>query len=322
MGTTSLTLARPQALAERADIRDLLSAWHAALDLRVSSGEMSDATRATYRAGMDRFVAWLDAHGAAEVSADTLREWLAGLRRKSFKPGAINTWLAGVRAFFAWGVGMYHLPYNPCEGVRGAQRIGTSRKHKRAALTDAEVRRVLALPSDDDAGQRDKSILAAMLYTAARTIELHRAELSDLRTEAGRLVLDVQGKGRGESDDVIVFAHPDAESAMHDWLAARGDKSGALFVSLSRRSSGARLSLRAMRGIVKGYLRAAGVRGEGKTTHSLRHTAITSAVKHGAPVQKAQAMARHANISTTMIYYHETDRVENPAEAFIDYSKG
>mgnify|MGYP001594548589 CR=1 FL=1 len=56
------------------------------------------------------------------------------------------------------------------------------------------------------------------------------------------------------------------------------------------------------------------------TPHSLRHTAITKAVKRGAPVQKGQAMARHANISTTMIYYHETDRVENPAEEYIQYN--
>ncbi len=76
-----------------------------------------------------------------------------------------------------------------------------------------------------------------------------------------------------------------------------------------------------MRQIVKHYYKLAGVRGERKTTHSLRHTAISSAVRHGAPVQKVRAMARHANIETTMIYYHEIDRIENPAEAFISYEE-
>jgi len=98
--------------------------------------------------------------------------------------------------------------------------------------------------------------------------------------------------------------------------------SGALFTSLSNRGRDERLSLRAIRGIVKAAYKAAGVVGKNKTTHSLRHTAITTAVKRGAPVQKVQAMARHANISTTMIYYHETDRVENPAEEFIQYTNG
>ncbi|MBI5032472.1 MAG: tyrosine-type recombinase/integrase [Chloroflexi bacterium] len=129
-------------------------------------------------------------------------------------------------------------------------------------------------------------------------------------------MLNVRGKGRAEKDEVLVIAHPDAESAMRDWFATRGDDAGALFVSFSNRSRGERLSLRSIRDTVKRYYKSAGVRGYRKTTHSLWHTAITNAVKHGAPVQKVQAMARHANIATTMIYYHETDRVENPAEQF------
>jgi hypothetical protein len=32
-------------------------------------------------------------------------------------------------------------------------------------------------------------------------------------------------------------------------------------------------------------------------------------------------MARHADISTTMIYYHEQDRVDNPAEDFVEYDQ-
>jgi hypothetical protein len=32
-------------------------------------------------------------------------------------------------------------------------------------------------------------------------------------------------------------------------------------------------------------------------------------------------MARHASLSTTMIYYHEVDRVEDPAEGYVDYGR-
>jgi len=61
------------------------------------------------------------------------------------------------------------------------------------------------------------------------------------------------------------------------------------------------------------------VRGKGKTTHSLRHTAITSAVKHDALIEKTRSMAHHSSIDTTLIYYHEADRIENPAEEYIRY---
>jgi hypothetical protein len=37
-------------------------------------------------------------------------------------------------------------------------------------------------------------------------------------------------------------------------------------------------------------------------------------------VQKAAAMARHASIETTMIYFHEIDRLSDPAERCIAYN--
>jgi integrase/recombinase XerD len=160
--------------------------------------------------------------------------------------------------------------------------------------------------------------LSLMGYTAARTVEVNRVDLADMRTEKGRLVLYVIGKGHIEADAVIVVANHKAENALYDWLAIRGNQPGLLFTSLSDRSRGQRLGLRSLRGIVKDYFKAAGVRGN-KTTHSLRHTAISKAILKGAPVQKVQSMVRHKNIDTTMIYYHEVDRLTNPAEDFIDY---
>lgn len=298
------------------DLLRLESDWHSALDLRVQSGEMSDITRRTYKTGLSKFLDWCA--DKVEIGADTIRVWIASLREAGLKPATINTWLAGVRSFFSWAFGQSLIPYNPAAGISSARRT-TSRKHKREPLTDGEVRRVLALPDDTEIGLRDRAILYLMAYTAARTIEVHRADLSNLKTRSGRLVLEVQGKGREESDEVIVIAHPDAEAAMHDWLAERGNESGALFISLSRRSRGDRLSLASIREIVKGYFAKAGVHGKLKTTHSLRHSAISSAVRHHAPIEKAKAMARHASINTTLIYVHERDRIENPAEDFIRY---
>ena len=315
--THPLTVAKPQALTPSADVNALVGEWRAALGRQVAAGELSETTRATYERGAGKFIAWAEAEGGP-VNDDTIRAWKAALLAKGSKPGAVNTWLAGVRAFFAWAVGARRLAYNPAAAIKGAKRNGTSQKHKRAALTDAEVLRVLAAPDRETAeGKRNAAILYLMAYTAARSVELHRADLADLHTVGERLTLAVRGKGRAEADEVIVIT-AEAEAALRDWLAVRGDEAGPLFCGLGNRSRG-RLSLRALRGIVKATFKAAGVVGKNKTTHSLRHTAITNAVKHGAPVQKAQSMARHANISTTMIYYHETDRVENPAEDYIHY---
>jgi integrase/recombinase XerD len=268
---------------------------------------------------MGKFLAW--AREGGTVTDDTIRGWKAVLLTEGRKPATVNTWLAGVRAFFTWAVAARRLAYNPAAGVKGAGRKGTSQSHKRDTLTDDEVRRVLAAPDfKTTQGKRDRAILSTMAYTAARTSDLNRADLDDLRTEAGRLVLHVTGKGRAEADELIVIAHPEAAAAMHDWLSARGEMPGPLFTSFSNNNQHGRLSLPAYRAMWQVVKRAAGVRGRTKTLHSLRHTAITNAIRHGAPIQKAQAMARHANIQTTMIYYHEQDRLDSPAEDYIKYN--
>jgi integrase/recombinase XerD len=323
MTTKAMTVTRPAPLAVNVDVLSLIADWHSALDLAVNAGELAALTRTAYIRGFEKFVSWWTVHGGGElVTSDTIRQWKADLLKEGRPPATVNAWLAGVRAFFAWGVGAHRLAFNPTEGVKTATRKGTNKRHKRETLTNGEIKRVLAAPNVGSiAGRRDKAILALMVYTAARTIEIQRADLVDLRTEGNKLVLAVQGKGRTEKDEILVIAHQEARDAVYDWLAERGRQPGPFFTSLSNRNQRGRLSLSAIRALVKRYYHAAGVVGDNKTTHSLRHSAITNAVKHGLPVQGARILARHASLDTTLIYYHETDRIENPAEAFIDYSE-
>jgi integrase/recombinase XerD len=123
--------------------------------------------------------------------------------------------------------------------------------------------------------------------------------------------------------DRIVVVPRDQESVIRAWLAERSKtlhNRGPLFVSLSRRSRGTRLSLRSIREVVKQRYRLAGVTGERKTTHSLRHSAITNAIRHGAAPLQVRAMTGHSSFDTTLIYYHEVERTEAPAEDLITYA--
>lgn len=319
--TRALSPITPATLPSLGAIVQLITDWHAALDRRVAAGELANTTRAAYTIGAAKFITWATEAKITQPTSDTIRDWIGALRAAGHKPGSINTWLSGLRAFYTWAIDERRMVIDPTAGVKGDKRKGTKQKHKRAALTDREVLRVLSKPNTSTPiGLRDKAILSLMAYTAARSIEVHRADYDDLKSESGQLVLYVQGKGRDEKDELIVIDNPDAAGAVHDWLSARGDQPGPLFVSLSDRSHGDRLSLRAIRDLIKGYYKAAGVLGKSKTTHSLRHAAISNAIRHGAPVQKVKAMARHASIDTTMIYYHEIDRLSDPAERYISYN--
>ncbi len=304
-------------ISKTTNLQGLIAAWKSNLNLRVNANEITQDTASAYGRGATKFITWL---GEKQVSADVIREWKADLLNNKIKSSSVNVWIAGLRSFFGWLAEVGEIPFDPTQAIRGASRKGTKSRHVRESLTDREVLRLLEQPNRETrAGVRDYAMLCVMLYTAARGVELYRADIEDLRTMDGALVLQVQGKGHYEKDDFLVLSH-EAESAMRDWLVLRGKENGALFTSSSNYSKGARLSRRALRGIVKGYFDTAGLQGN-KTTHSLRHTAITSAIRHNATIQKVKGMSRHASIDTLMIYYHEVDRLTDPAEKYISYGE-
>jgi len=166
---------------------------------------------------------------------------------------------------------------------------------------------------------RDRAILTLMAYCGLRTIEIQRANIDDLKVN-GRMVLWVWGKGHKEADEYVVIPR-EQERIIRAWLAERAKYGSdpALFISLSHRNCGERMTTRAIRNLVIDKYRKAGIYDDTKTTHSLRHSAITSAIRHGATPMQVQAMARHSSFNTTLGYIHEVNRLDAPAEDLIAY---
>lgn len=292
----------------------LVDQWHDSLALDVRAGSMAQATAETYKRGLAKFVTWGQAN-PEHVTDHAVKSWLASLRDAGISQNAIAVWFAGVRAFFQWAVSEKHIASDPTQGIKRGKRAGTAKTHKREMLSDDEMMRVL----NGDLSKRDRALVHLLAYTATRGIELQRADIEDLRTEGHDLVLYVQGKGELEKNQKVVIAHPSAVTAIYDYLGERKASRGALFISGSNRNAGGRISSRALRGIVRGILDNAGVTSRNKTVHSFRHSAITSAIRNGATLQDAQAMARHANVATTQVYFHHLDRMKNAAERRIGY---
>lgn len=306
-------------LSRLATLKDLANQWDKHLIKLVEAKELSQRTRSTYVSSVNRFISWAieNPHLLAE---NVGLEYKAAMSIHS--PYSVNVWLSSVKSFFNWCVRLGYLNSNPFQSLKGSKRKGTTQKHTKQPLTDDEVRRVLSsINITTSEGIRDKAIVGLMLYCGLRTIEIHRSNYENLRTEQNKLVLDVHGKGRLSADEYVVIANNNAVQHLMDWIAIRGQQKGALFTSYSDRSNGSRLTTDSIRHIIKSYFGVAGVIGNNKSTHSLRHTAITKAIQNGAKPQKVQSMARHSNISTTMIYFHEFDRVDDPAEAYIDYGE-
>ena len=284
------------------------AAWIEALDLK-------PRTREAYRKNIGYYLAWLSAHGLRGTSrADVLayKEHLTA----TYEAATVSAYLTAVRTFYAWLSITYSVP-DIARGIKGARQ---PRGFRKDPLTADQVKAVLsAVDRDAPDGLRDYAILSLMSHTGIRVVEVQRADICDIRQVMGRSVLFVQGKGRDEKDEFVILS-PLVLRAIAAYIRSRGetlDADAPLFVSSSDRNRGGRLSTRSLSRIVKQKFQEAGMDSAKLTAHSLRHTAITLALVGGATVQQAQAMARHANINTTMIYAHNLDRAKNKCEATI-----
>ena len=285
-----------------------------------SMADKSPKTRAAYTDGLLALLDWSASQGLdfGALAPEDIAAFKSALVDAGRKPSTISIYLAGVRSYYRW-VDDSGLGEDVARKVRGGKQ---AKGFKKDVLSKEATWDILnAIDQSTLRGKRDYALINLMIRTGVREVEVSRMDLKDYDFPTKETaILRVWGKGRVEKDDFVVLDEA-ALSPISDYLAARGQAAGAypgddepLFTSLSPRNYGARLTTRSISRIVKGRMRAVGIDSERYTAHSLRHSAVTYALLGGASVQEAQAMARHASISTTMVYAHNVNRLKAPAE--------
>ena len=194
------------------------------------------------------------------------------------------------------------------------ERIELAKVSERALdlITNEELKRLLLSPSGSDLKDlRDKAILELLFSTGLRVSELCSLG-SDIDLSGEEL--SIRGKG---GKIRVVFISPDAKNAVKKYLSARKDMSDSLFVQTPTRKAVGEptesvgfaqgLTRRSIERIVKQHAIKAGI-SKKVTPHSMRHLFATDLLSNGADIRSVQAMLGHANIGTTQIYTHVTDK--------------
>ena len=276
----------------------------------------SQRTVSTYLGAVKQFITYLKANAISNPRREDVLSFRESLRASQHKPTTIQSYLIAVRLFFSW-LEQEKLYPNIAEHIKGAK---LNRDHKRDYLTSSQMKDILAgVDRNSEQGARDYAILCLMVTCGLRTIEVIRANAGDLRTLGDDTVLYLQGKGREERTDFVKIPAA-VEVALRNYFQAIGGRPAdekPLFISLSHRNLGQRLTTKSISRLCKTYFRGAGFDSERLTAHSLRHTAVTLSLLGGQTLQEAQQFARHANISTTQIYAHNLDRAANKCSATV-----
>jgi len=253
------------------------------------------------------FSAFARVKNPSEITAELVRQYRVRLNRTQDRSG--NTLKKNTQAYYLIALRSF-LKYLAKRNINSlaAEKIelGKVPERKLEFLDADELERLLNAPEGGDiSAWRGRAILETLFSTGLRVSELCSLNRDNVNIERGEFA--VRGKG---SKLRVVFLSDSAKDALKKYLAERSDIHEALFVghhgNLNKKES-ARLTPRSVQRLIKKYAVMAGVIKK-VSPHQLRHSFATDLLQNGADIRSVQAMLGHANITTTQIYTHYTDK--------------
>lgn len=182
--------------------------------------------------------------------------------------------------------------------------------HQIKFLDNDQVERLLGQPDlSTTPGYRDKAILETLFSTGLRVAELVSLNRDQINLE--RREFGVIGKGQKPR---VVYLSKRAGQWLKKYLAGRQDSYKPLFIRYGGKMADPgkdgetlRLTARSVERVLEKYVAKARLPIKA-TPHTLRHSFATDLLMAGADIRSVQEMLGHANIGTTVIYTHVTNK--------------
>lgn len=270
--------------------------------LEITKGR-SLKTVENYDRYLTRYLAFSKARSPSDITDQSIREFRLWLNRQPAPSGTLkrktqNFHLIALRAF---------LKFLAKRDVKSLQpdKIELAKVPERSLdlITPAELERLMRAPRGTDlASLRDRAVLELLFSTGLRVSELCAL---DVDLDLSRDELSVRGKGEKIR---VVFLSPSAKQAVAAYLKARKDMIEALLVSSGW---GGKYPHRATPSDIQRWVKRRAIEAgitKKVTPHVLRHSFATDLLENGADLRSVQALLGHANIQTTQVYTHVTDK--------------
>ena len=283
------------------------------VDKFVRFAGVCDKSASTYRIALKQMFKYFVVNGITTPTREDLGNWRDSLIAEKKSPSTVQLYLCSCKLFFRW-TAQEGIFANIADHLKS--KVKVSHEHKKDALTTSQAGTLIkGVKGLTIKAKRDRAILALMVSTGVRCIEICRADVADMIEQFGRTYLLIQGKGHSSKDAKILLP-AQVEGLIRDYLKERGnvDATQPLFTSTANRNRGQRLSTQTISKMVKSQLRSAGFDTPRLTAHSLRHCALTAMLLAGCELTQVQQVARHVSIVTTQIYNHTIERMKNTAE--------
>lgn len=276
----------------------------------LASRGTSSNTQKAYLADLRDLLNFLD-DNKRDLDLDALRDWMWRIS----EAGATKTTLArktsSAKAFTQFLFERGKLESDPGLRLkapkldRGLPKVATEKS------LDATFERLQFFATEDNpSGLRDLCAFELLYATGMRVSELAGVDLEDI--DYSRSLVRVTGKGNKQR--MLPFG-TSAAKALETWVRSGRDQyqnetsPSALLLT----SRGKRVGVRQLYSMVAEQLAETPTGKAGP--HTLRHSAATHLLDHGADLRAVQEILGHASLATTQIYTHvSVDRLRKSFE--------
>jgi integrase/recombinase XerD len=268
--------------------------------LALSAARLAPRTVEAYRRDLHALADWLG-RPPASVETEELERYLAELRAAGLSAATIARRVASLRSFFRHLVLIGSADANPAAELDLPRR---TRRLPRALSPSVAERLIEAAGGTTPRSLRDRALVELLYGAGLRVSEAVGLERSAVDLD-GRLVRAV---GKGDKERVVPIGRQ-AVDALRRYLSR-----GRPFLDRRHRpelflnAQGGPLSRAGAFLILRRLAIGAGLDPARVHPHLLRHSFATHLLEGGADLRSVQEMLGHADLATTELYTHVSDR--------------
>lgn len=260
---------------------------------------LSANTIKSYKSDIADLLEFLDKK-QLEISTDSIRDWLFAISQAGGSKATLARKTSSIKAFTAWLFEREILSEDPGLRLRSPKLDRPLPK----VATEVSLESIFERLRERSVGQQPSALMERVAFellyaTGMRVSELAGVNLQDI--DHSRALILVTGKGNKQR--MLPYGSPAAD-ALDQWIRfgrpkLQTEKSPD---SLLLSSRGLRVGVRQLYSLVA---RELGQTPTGKAgPHTLRHSAATHLLDHGADLRAVQEILGHASLGTTQIYTH------------------
>ena len=268
--------------------------------LALATARLAPRTVDAYKRDLADFCRWLDGP-PDDADADRLAEYVASMRAAGLAATTIARRVAALRGFYRHQVLLGVRGENPAAELELPRRRRTLPR----TLSPGEAERLIeAAPGTTPRSLRDRALVELLYGAGLRVSEAVGLERNGVDLER-RLVRCI---GKGSKERVVPVGR-EAVEALRRYLA-RGrpylDKRHRPELFLN--AQGGALTRAGAFFILRRLAETAGLEPGRVHPHLLRHSFATHLLEGGADLRSVQEMLGHADLATTELYTHVSDR--------------